>query len=107
MCIDIVETWFEITNGQILTALPASDMIMAVAGYYSFMFLLLYFLEKIRFNISCELSARQNLEVDSHEMLSFVITKTCLFKYTEKLITEKLKIFRQKIQIFFIFLLKT
>ena len=35
------------------------------------------------------------------------ITKTCLFKYTEKLITEKLKIFRQKIQIFFIFLLKT
>ena len=34
-------------------------------------------------------------------------TKTCLFKYTEKLITEKLKIFRQKIQIFFIFLLKT
>ena len=34
------------------------------------------------------------------------ITKTCLFKYTEKLITEKLKIFRQKIQIFFIFLLK-
>ena len=43
MCIDIVETWFEITNGQILTVLPASDMIMAVAGYYSFMFLLLYF----------------------------------------------------------------
>ena len=35
------------------------------------------------------------------------ITKTCLFKYTEKLIAEKLKIFRQKIQIFFIFLLKT
>ena len=37
------------------------------------------------------------------------ITKTCLFKYmyTEKLITEKSKIFRQKIQIFFIFLLKT
>ena len=34
------------------------------------------------------------------------ITKTCLFKYTEKLITEKLKIFRQKIQIFFIFLLR-
>ena len=24
------------------------------------------------------------------------ITKTCLFKYTEKFITEKLKIFRQK-----------
>ena len=35
------------------------------------------------------------------------ITKTCLFKYTEKLITEKLQIFRQKIQIFFLFLLKT
>ena len=35
------------------------------------------------------------------------ITKTRLFKYTEKLITEKLKIFRQKIQIFFAFLLKT
>ena len=35
------------------------------------------------------------------------ITKTYLFKYTEKFITEKLKIFRQKIQIFFIFLLKT
>ena len=33
--------------------------------------------------------------------LSFIlITKTYLFKYTEKLITEKLKIFRQKIQIF-------
>ena len=30
-----------------------------------------------------------------------------LFKYTEKLITVKLKIFRRKIQIFFIFLLKT
>ena len=29
------------------------------------------------------------------------ITKTRLFKYTEKLITEKSKIFRQKIQIFF------
>ena len=29
------------------------------------------------------------------------ITKTCLFKYTDKLIIEKLKIFRQKIQIFF------
>ena len=39
--------------------------------------------------------------------ISFPITKTRLFKYTEKLITEKLKIFRQKIQIFFIFLLKT
>ena len=39
--------------------------------------------------------------------VSRFITKTCLFKYTEKLITEKLKIFRQKIQIFFIFLLKT
>ena len=38
---------------------------------------------------------------------ALLITKTCLFKYTEKLITEKLKIFRQKIQIFFIFLLKT
>ena len=35
------------------------------------------------------------------------ITKTRLFKYIEKLITEKMKIFRQKIQIFFIFLLKT
>ena len=35
------------------------------------------------------------------------ISKTYLFKYTEKLITEKLKIFKQKIQIFFIFLLKT
>ena len=35
-----------------------------------------------------------------------LITKTYLFKYTEKLITEKLKIFRQKIQVFFIFLLK-
>ena len=35
------------------------------------------------------------------------ITKTRLFKYTEKLITEKLKIFRQKIQIFFVLLLKT
>ena len=35
-----------------------------------------------------------------------IIMKTCLFKYTEKLITEKLKIFRQKIQIFFIFLLE-
>ena len=29
------------------------------------------------------------------------ITKTCLFKFTEKLITKKLKIFREKIQIFF------
>ena len=36
-----------------------------------------------------------------------VITKTRLFKYTEKLITEKLKIFRQKIQIYFVFQLKT
>ena len=35
------------------------------------------------------------------------ITKTRLFKYTEKLITVKSKIFRQKIQIVFIFLLKT
>ena len=35
-----------------------------------------------------------------------IITKTYLSKYTEKLITEKLKIFRQKNQIFFIFLLK-
>ena len=40
-------------------------------------------------------------------IFSSFITKTCLFKYTEKLITEKLKIFRQKIQIFFMFLLKT
>ena len=37
----------------------------------------------------------------------YFITKTCLFKYTEKLITKKLNFFRQKIQIFFIFLLKT
>ena len=35
------------------------------------------------------------------------ITETLLFKYTENFTTEKLKIFRQKIQIFFIFLLKT
>ena len=39
--------------------------------------------------------------------IELLIMKTCLFKYTEKLITETLKIFRQKIQIFFIFLLKT
>ena len=42
-----------------------------------------------------------------HSWQWLLITKTCLFNYTEKLITEKLKIFRQKIQIFFIFLLKT
>ena len=33
--------------------------------------------------------------------LTAYITKKCLFKYTEKLITEKLKNFRQNIQIFF------
>ena len=33
-------------------------------------------------------------------------TKTCLFKYTENFTTQKMKIFRYKILIFFIFLLK-
>ena len=51
-----------------------------------------------------EMCHRRAFEVN--EKIYF-ITKTCLFKYTEKLITEKSKIFRQKIQIFFIFLLKT
>ena len=37
----------------------------------------------------------------SKSRTKIIITKTRLFKYTEKLITEKLKIFRQKIQIFF------
>ena len=49
--------------------------------------------------------AGANLPLPGHVHKQF-ITKTCLFKYTEKLITEKLKIFRQK-KIFFIFLLKT
>ena len=35
------------------------------------------------------------------DLIVSVITKTCLFKYTEKLITENFKIFRQKNQIFF------
>ena len=30
------------------------------------------------------------------ETIADTITKTCLFKYTEKLITKKLKIFRKK-----------
>ena len=35
------------------------------------------------------------------------ITKTRLFKYTKNFTTKKMKIFRGKILIFFIFLLKT
>ena len=35
------------------------------------------------------------------------ITKTCLFKYTENLTTQKNENFQVKILIFFIFLLKT
>ena len=46
-------------------------------------------------------------EDSPQKIKSSYITKTRLFKYTEKLITEKLKIFRQKIEKFFIFLLKT
>ena len=37
----------------------------------------------------------------------FSLRKHSVFKYTENFTTEKSKIFRQKIQIFFIFLLKT
>ena len=45
MCIDIVQIWFGIANGQIslnVKELSARDKIMA--GYYSLTFLFLYFI---------------------------------------------------------------
>ena len=52
-CIDMMEIWFGIANGQISSMFDRviyRNMIMA--GYYSLTFL---FFQKIRFNISCRL----------------------------------------------------
>ena len=47
------------------------------------------------------------VDSDPSQRYSICITKTPLFKYTENFYHEKLKIFRKKILIFFIFLLRT
>ena len=90
----------ELLNPRFLWKNSADDKMMKFNNF-----------KKTAHGILCKLPPSKTLCVEYQALFykktEEYITKTCLFKYTEKLITEKLKIFRQKIQIFFIFLLKT